>query len=89
VNLVRGGSVDVPVQIQRAKDFAADIQLQIVGLPSGVAAEPLVAQDGLSNVKIRLTASSSAATGRTKEIAIIGVAEGHVEEAPIISVQVD
>lgn len=89
VNLVRGGSVDVPVQIQRAKDFGADIQFHIEGLPPGVAAEPLIAQDGLTNVKIRLTASSSAAIGRTKEIAVIGVAEGHVEEAPIISIQVD
>ena len=89
VNLVRGGSVDVPVQIQRAKDFAADIHFQVEGLPSGVAAQPLIAQDGLTSVKIRLTASSSATTGRTKEIAVIGVAEGHVEEAPIISVQVD
>ena len=89
VNLVRGGSVDVPVQIQRAKDFAADIHFQVEGLPQGVAAQPLIAQDGLTSVKIRLTASSSAATGRTNEIAVIGVAEGHVEEAPIISVQVD
>lgn len=89
VNLVRGGNVDIPVQIQRAKDFAADIHFQVEGLPPGVTAEPLIAQDGLSNVKIRLTASSSSATGRTKEIAVIGVAEGHVEEAPIISVQVD
>jgi len=89
VNLVRGGNVDIPVQIQRAKDFAADIHFQVEGLPPGVTAEPLIAQDGLSSVKIRLTASSSAATGRTKEIAVIGMAEGHVEEAPIISVQVD
>jgi hypothetical protein len=89
VNLVRGGSVDVPVQIERAKDFAADIHFQVEGLPPGVTAEPLAAPDGLSSVKIRLSASSSAATGRTKEIAVIGIAEGHVEEAPIISVQVD
>jgi len=89
VNLVRGGNVDIPVQIQRAKDFPADIHFQVEGLPPGVTAEPLIAQDGLSSVKIRLTASSSAATGRTKEIAVIGMAEGHVEEAPIISVQVD
>ena len=89
VNLVRGGNVDIPVQIQREKDFAADISFQVDGLPPGVTAEPLIAQDGLSNVKIRLTASSNAATGRTKEIAVIGMVEGHVEEAPVISVQVD
>jgi hypothetical protein len=89
VNLVRGGNVDIPVQIQREKDFAADIRFQVDGLPPGVTAEPLIAQDGLSSVKIRPTASNSAATGRTKEIAVIGMAEGHVEEAPIISVQVD
>ena len=76
MNLVRGGNVDIPVQIQRAKDFAADIHFQVDGLPPGVIAEPLIAHDGLSNVKIRLTASSSAATGRTKEIAVIGTAEG-------------
>ena len=89
VNLVRGGNVEIPLQIQRAKNFAADIQFQIEGLPSGVAAEPLIAHDGLSNVKIRLTASSSAAKGKTKGIAVIGTAAGHVEEAPVISVQVD
>jgi hypothetical protein len=89
LNLVRGGKVDIPVQIQRAKGFVADIQFQIDGLPPGIVAEPLTAQDGLTNVKIRLSASSSAATGRTKEIAIMGMADGHVEEAPIISVQVD
>ena len=89
VNLVRGGKVDFPVQIQRAKDFTADIRFRVEGLPQGVTAEPVTAPDGLSNVKIRLTAINSAVTGRTKEIAVIGTADGHVEEAPIISVQVD
>lgn len=89
VNLVRGGKVEIPVQIQRAKDFTADIELQVEGLPPGVTAEPLIVHDGQSNVKIRLIAGSAAATGRTKEIALIGVANSHVEEAPAISVQVD
>ena len=89
VNLVRGGKADIPVQIQRANDFTADIEFQVDGLPPGVTAEPLVAHDGQSNVKIRLNAGSTALTGRTKEIALIGVADGHVEEAPAISVQVD
>jgi len=89
VTLVRGGKVDIPVQIQRAQDFAADIQFQVDGLPPGVTAETVTAPGGLSNVRIRLTASNSAAIGRTKEIAVIGTADGHVEEAPVISVQVD
>jgi hypothetical protein len=89
VNLVRGGTVDIPVQIQRVNDFAADIEFHVDGLPQGVTAEPVIAHDGQSNVKIRLNADSSAATGRTKEIALIGVAQGHVEEAPAISIQVD
>jgi hypothetical protein len=89
VNLVRGGTVDIPVQIQRANDFAADVEFHVDGLPPGVTARPVIAHDGQSNVKIRLNADSSAATGSTKEIALIGVAQGHVEEAPAISIQVD
>jgi hypothetical protein len=89
LNLVRGGTVDIPLQIQRANDFAAEIEFHVDGLPQGVTADPVVAHDGQSNVKIRLVANSSAATGRTKEIALIGVAQGHVEEAPAISIQVD
>ncbi len=89
VNLVRGGKVDIPLQIQRANDFAADIDFRVDGLPPGVTADPVIAHDGQSNVKIRLIADSSAATGRTKEIALIGAAQGHVEEAPAISIQVD
>ena len=89
VNLVRGGTVEIPVQIERASDFDADIEFRIDGLPQGVTAEPVIAHNGQSNVKIRLNANSSAATGRTKEIALIGVAQGHVEEAPAISIQVD
>jgi hypothetical protein len=88
-NLVRGGTVDIPVQIQRADQFAADIEFHVEGLPEGVTADPVIAHDGQINVKIRLNANSSAATGRTKEIALIGVAQGHVEEAPAISIQVD
>ena len=88
-NLVRGGTVDIPVQIQRADDFAADIEFHVAGLPQGVTAEPVKAQNGQTRVKIRLNADSSAATGRAKEIALIGVAQGHVEEAPAISIQVD
>jgi hypothetical protein len=89
VNLVRGGKAEVPVQIQRANDFTADIELYVDGLPQGVTADPIIAHKGESNVKIRLIANSSAATGRTKEIALMGVAQGHVEEAPAISIQVD
>ena len=88
-NLVRGGTVEIPVQIERASDFAADIEFQVDGLPPGVTADPVIARSGQSSVKIRLNASSSAATGRTKEIALTGVAQGHVEEAPAISIQVD
>ena len=88
-NVVRGGAVDIPVLIERASGFSDDIEFQVDGLPQGVSAEPLVAHDGQSNVRIRLKASSSAASGRTKEIQLIGVAQGHVEEAPAISVQVD
>jgi hypothetical protein len=89
VNLVRGGKVDIPVQIQRASDFAADIEFHVDGLPQGVTADPVIAHGGQSNVKIRLVANSGAAAGRTKEIALIGVAQGHAEEAPAISIQVD
>jgi len=89
VNLVRGGTVEIPLQIERASEFAADIDLQIDGLPQGVTAVPLVAHNGQSSVKIRLNANSSAVTGRAKEVALIGVAQGHVEEAPAISIQVD
>ncbi len=89
VTLVRGGKVEIPLQIQRANDFTADIEFHVDGLPPGVTADPIIAHDGQSNVKIYVTASNSAATGRTKEIALIGVAQGHVEEAPAISIQVD
>ena len=89
VNLVRGGKVDVPVRIERSKDFAADIHFKVDGLPSGVTAEPLTVQKDVNTAKIRLNAGATAVAGRTKEIAVIGTAGGHTEEAPAITVQVD
>jgi hypothetical protein len=91
VNLVRGGSVDVPVAINRAPGFVSEILLTALNLPSGVIVETKAAPAGSNSVIIRLRATHDAAAGRYPRVAFLGAAPGAPsgEESPRITLQVD
>ena len=90
VSLVRGRSVEIPLQIDRASGFDTEIHFAFENLPPGVTADALIATKGLSVAKVRLHASREAPVGKYAHLAILGSArEGQVEEAPQISVSVE
>lgn len=90
VTLVRGGSVEVPVVIQRADGFAEPVEFSFDSLPEGVTAERTVAEGGATQVSLRLTASADASKVRFPRALILGKAVGgQVQEAPKIAITVD
>ncbi len=89
VNLVRGGSAEIPVEIRRSAEFRGEIRLALENLPPGASAEPTVAAVDAKSVTIRVRASEKAAPGRYSRVAILGSSNGHTEEAPKITLQID
>ena len=90
VNVVRGGSAEAPIGIQRAPDFHGEIRFRVENLPPGLSAEPVVAPPGSTQVRIALRASPDAAPGRHPRLVILGAtAEGHVQAAPRVGISVD
>jgi uncharacterized membrane protein len=88
VNLVRGGTVEVPVQITRRAGHAGEIRFSAENLPDGVTLEPVTSSG--ESVTLRFRASVEARLGRAPRVAILGTTtDGHVQEAPRISVVVD
>ena len=90
VTLVRGGSVEVPVGIQRADGFAEPLEFSFESLPQGVTAERTVAEGGAAQVSLRLMAAADAPKVRFPRALILGkAAGGQVQEAPKIAITVD
>ncbi|MBI1786707.1 MAG: hypothetical protein HYR60_04025 [Acidobacteria bacterium] len=90
LNLVRGGSAEFEVSIQRAESFDGAIRFSFENLPRGVTAAETVAPAGAGRVKLRLEAAGTAAPGRAPRIIILGKAEtGEVQEAPRIGLVID
>jgi hypothetical protein len=88
VNLVRGGTAEVSVQITRRAGHAAEIRFSAENLPDGVTLEPVTSSG--DSVTLRFRASAEARLGRSPRVAILGTtSDGHVQEAPRISVVVD
>ncbi|MBI3697103.1 MAG: PPC domain-containing protein [Acidobacteria bacterium] len=89
VNLVRGGSAEVMVQIERGAEGMGEIRFWLENLPIGVTADAAVAPADAKNVRIRLRASQQAPRGRASRVAILGSGDRQVQEAPRISIVVD
>ncbi|HKW98340.1 MAG TPA: hypothetical protein VJN43_11460 [Bryobacteraceae bacterium] len=90
VHLVRGGTIELPVTIQRADGFSEKVHFSFENLPSAITAEEKTASGESQSVKILLTARKDARPGRYTRIAILGRAEsGQIEEAPQITLVLD
>jgi hypothetical protein len=90
VNLVRGRSVEIPLDIQRAPGFTEDIKFSFENLPPGVTADPLSVSALTKVAKIRLHAAREAPPAKYPYVVILGTsAGGRVEEAPQVFVSVE
>jgi hypothetical protein len=91
VNLVRGGTAEIPYEITRAAGFNGEIRFRAENLPSGVSLVTGSAPSGSNSVIIRLRASEDAATGRYPRVKLLGFAPDapNGEEAPRITLLVD
>jgi hypothetical protein len=90
VNLVRGQSVEIPVEIHRAATFAEQIQFGFENLPPGVTAEPSSAFASAQFAKIRVHAAREAAPGKYAHVVILGTSVGgRVEPAPQVQISVE
>lgn len=63
LNLVRGMSVPVQVQIVRKNGFNEPIEIKVTGLPSGVSASPLTIPSGRNEGWLLLSAAQDAPVG--------------------------
>jgi hypothetical protein len=89
-NLIRGGTVAIPLEIRRADGFDAVLTFNAENLPPGVEILPTRAVAGDASVTIQLRAAADAATGQYSHVALLGIAsDGRTEQAPKISVSVD
>ena len=90
VNLVKGGTVEIPVMIRRRAGFDAPIRFAAQGLPKGVHLKAVTAEAADTSVTIELQADHSVATGPYRWVSILGETSlGNVEEAPKITVTID
>jgi hypothetical protein len=89
-NLIRGGTVDIPLEIRRADGFDAVLTFNAENLPPGVEILPTRAVAGDASVTIQLRAAADAAVGQYSHVALLGVAaDGRTVQAPKIGVTVD
>ena len=90
VPLVRGGSAEFNVSIQRTPGFHDSVDFSFENLPAGVTAHEVVSPPDATSVNIRLQAAKDAPPARSSRLAILGrSAGGQVQEAPKITVVVD
>ncbi len=64
--LPAGGTVEIPITVNRVAGFAEEIEVSAAELPAGVTAEPVVSQakgESAKLVKLKLTAGEGAASG--------------------------
>ena len=70
LELVAGGTVDVPITLVRESDAAVDVQVLVTGLPDGVTASDLTIAGDQSAGSVQLTASDTAQLARLTTVAI-------------------
>jgi hypothetical protein len=71
-----GGKVEIPVTIDRRGDFSQEIEVECIGLPNGVASQPVVSAakgKDAKTVKLSLTAGEEPFSG---PIQIVGRPKG-------------
>lgn len=89
-NLVKGGTVEIPVMIRRTEGFDESIRFSAKNLPKGVHLKAVTAEAADTSVTIELQADHSVATGPYRWVSILGESSsGKVEEAPKITVEID
>ena len=90
INLVRGGTAEFTVSIQRAAGFREAVRFSMENLPAGVTLAEAAAGPDVKDVKLKLTAAPSTRTGRAARVAILGAADcGETAEAPRVSLSID
>ena len=90
VNLVPGGSAELPVLIRRRSGFDAPLQFSAANLPPGVSLEPQPLSVAGNAVTLRLKASSESQPGRFARVVILGSADNQRwQAAPKIVLQID
>ncbi len=91
VNLVRGGSADFRVAVERAAGFADSLRFEVINLPPGIRLEPALSADASGReVILKLTADQSVAKGWYSRVAALGkAASGEVQLTPLISIVVE
>lgn len=73
VNLERGKSAKVRVQVDRSGGFAEAVTLTVEGLPAGVTVAPVTVAKGAANAEIALTSTADAPIGPAA-LRVIGTA---------------
>ena len=90
VNLVRGGSADIPVDVERREDFTSELSFRAENLPPGVLLKPSKADSAASRITLSLEARTAARAGSYADVTFLGAdSEGRTEQAPPITVIVD
>ena len=89
-NLVRGGRVRIPMEVNRTDGFEEEITFWVENLPAEVTLEPVKASKDETSVTIHLCAGASVETRPYRRVVILGrSSSGEVQQAPKISVTID
>jgi hypothetical protein len=89
VNLVRGGTARITVNIKRAPGYHEAIRFSFEKLPPGLTSEECVSAPDATQAVITLHASAEAVVGRQRGIILGESASGESQEAAKISLVVD
>lgn len=84
LNVPAGGTVQLPVQVQR-RDFNGEIDLLVEGLPAGYVAAPVRIGAGMKQGVLTITASSDAAPAPLTPVRIIGTATVNGAELRVVA----
>jgi hypothetical protein len=89
-SLVRGGSVKVPVRVERTAGFTAPLRLWLDNLPDGLRSRPVEAPAGSDGVELTLEAAAEARPATLTQIVLLAASDdGETNEAPRVPFTVD
>jgi hypothetical protein len=84
MKVVRGGSVNLKIHVDRLDGFDGDITVTLAGLSPGITASPLVIQKGKQDGEMTLTASGEAKAGPVK-LEIVGTGKAGEKDLKVVS----